>query len=115
MSTPISCIASSAAGLISSAGVEPAERTWMRPFERSLTRPAAIWLRPALCVQTNNTSGCSLTISPCMPASFGSPSYSSLYIGTRLFSPSVSIRATTSTYGSRPEPCSFDFNSSSTW
>lgn len=41
--------------------------------------------------------------------------YSSLYIGTRLFSASFSIRATTSTYGSSPEPCSFDFNSSSTW
>ena len=42
-------------------------------------------------------------------------SYSRRYIGTRLFSASFSIRATTSTYGSRPEPCSFDFSSSSTW
>ena len=42
-------------------------------------------------------------------------SYSSRYIGTRLFSASFSMRATTSTYGSRPEPCSFDFSSSSTW
>ena len=41
--------------------------------------------------------------------------YSSRYIGTRLFSASFSIRATISTYGSRPEPCSFDFSSSSTW
>ena len=36
----------------------------MRPSERSLTRPAAIWLRPALWTQTNSTSGCSFTIVP---------------------------------------------------
>src|SRR5947207_3169165 len=64
MSTPISSIASTAAGLISSAGVEPAERTWIRPPDRSSTRPAAIWLRPALWVQTNRTSGCSFTSLP---------------------------------------------------
>ena len=34
-----------------------------RPAERSLTSPAAIWLRPALCTQTNSTSGCSFAIS----------------------------------------------------
>ena len=34
----------------------------MRPAERSLTSPAAIWLRPALCTQTNSTSGCSFAI-----------------------------------------------------
>ena len=36
----------------------------MRPSERSLTSPAAIWLRPALWTQTNSTSGCSFAISP---------------------------------------------------
>ena len=32
--------------------------------ERSFTSPAAIWLRPALCTQTNSTSGCSFTSIP---------------------------------------------------
>ena len=41
----------------------------MRPPERSLTRPAAIWLRPALWTQTNRTSGCSFASSPCAWAS----------------------------------------------
>src|ERR1700690_3889702 len=57
MSIPSSVMASTTAGLISSAGVLPAERTWIRPRDRSLTRPAAIWLRPALWTQTNSTSG----------------------------------------------------------
>src|SRR5437763_864577 len=56
-----------------------------------------------------------LPLHPWPPCASCWRNYSSRYIGTRLFSPSVSIRATTSTYGSRPEPCSFDFNSSSTW
>ena len=41
----------------------------MRPSERSLTRPAAIWLRPALWTQTNSTSGCSFAIMPSACAS----------------------------------------------
>ena len=36
----------------------------MRPSERSFTSPAAIWLRPALCTQTNSTSGWSLPSDP---------------------------------------------------
>ena len=57
-------MASITAGLICSPGALPAERTWIRPSERSLTRPAAIWLRPALWTQTNRTSGCSFVITP---------------------------------------------------
>ena len=49
-------------GLICSLGSLPAERTWISPSERSLTRPAAIWLRPELWTQTNRTSGISLVI-----------------------------------------------------
>ena len=64
MSTPSSVMASTTAGLICSPGSLPADRTWIRPSERSLTRPAAIWLRPELCTHTNSTSGCSLTIMP---------------------------------------------------
>ena len=45
---------------------------------------------------------------------FGSPK-SSRYTGTSLFSASVSMRATTSTYGSRPDPRSFALSSPSTW
>src|SRR5713226_9277167 len=40
---------------------------------------------------------------------------SSLYIGTSFFSASVSMCATTSTYGSSPEPCSFALSRPSTW
>ena len=40
---------------------------------------------------------------------------SSRYTGTRRFSASVSMRATTSTYGSRPDPRSFALSSPSTW
>jgi len=40
----------------------PAERTPTRPPDRSLTSPAAIWLRPALWTQTNRTSGMSVPI-----------------------------------------------------
>ena len=64
MSTPTSAIASMTAGLISSPGSLPADRTWILPSERSLTSPAAIWLRPALCTQTNRTSGTSSVIRP---------------------------------------------------
>ena len=63
-STPISFIASTAFGLTVSIGVEPAERTWILPSERSLSSPAAIWLRPALCTQTNSTSGSAFVRAP---------------------------------------------------
>jgi hypothetical protein len=43
------------------------------------------------------------------------PLISSRYVGMSRFSASVSIRATTSTYGSSPEPCSFALSSPSTW
>ena len=74
MSTPSSAITSTTAGLISSPGALPAERTWTRPSERSVTSPAAIWLRPALWTQTNSTSGCSFTILPSAWASASSRS-----------------------------------------
>lgn len=45
---PISSIACTAAGLIWSAGVLPAERTCTRPLAWRSSTPAAIWLRPAL-------------------------------------------------------------------
>src|SRR5918992_1982440 len=63
-SRPSSASASTTAGLISSAGWLPAERTWTRPSARMFSRAAAIWLRPAFCTQTNRTSGTSLTIVP---------------------------------------------------
>src|SRR5205823_9659885 len=56
-SIPTSAIPSRTAGWISAAGALPAERTSIRPPAYRLSRPAAIWLRPALCTQTNNTSG----------------------------------------------------------
>src|SRR5690606_11187430 len=57
MSTPCSAIAWTAAGLIESAGAEPAERTSMRSPARWRSQPAAIWERPALWTQTNRTLG----------------------------------------------------------
>src|SRR5690606_14215483 len=59
MSMPTSRIASTAIGLIWSAGAEPAERTSIRPAARCDSQPAAIWERPALCTQTNRTLGLS--------------------------------------------------------
>jgi hypothetical protein len=59
MSIPSSAIATTAAGLIWSAGSVPAERTSMRSPARWLSSPAAIWERPALCTQTNKTLGLS--------------------------------------------------------
>ena len=65
MSTPTSRIASIDGRIdLDPPGSLPAERTWMRPCERSLTSPAAIWLRPALWTQTKSTSGCSFSIAP---------------------------------------------------
>src|SRR5699024_3897423 len=61
MSMPTSAIASTAAGLIESAGAEPAERTSMRSPAISRSHPAAIWERPALWTQTNRTLGRAVT------------------------------------------------------
>src|SRR5699024_4715323 len=57
ISMPTSAMASTAAGLIESAGADPAERTAMRSPASSLSHPAAIWDRPALWTQTNKTLG----------------------------------------------------------
>jgi len=57
MSMPSSPIASTAIGLICSAGIEPAERTSMRSPAMSRRNPAAICERPALCTQTKRTEG----------------------------------------------------------
>jgi hypothetical protein len=57
MSMPISVIAVTAAGLISSASSVPAERTSMRSSARFVRSAAAIWDRPALCTQTKSTAG----------------------------------------------------------
>ncbi len=54
---PSSSIASTAVGLIWSAGMEPADRTSTAPPDRWRSQPAAIWERPALCTQTNSTLG----------------------------------------------------------
>src|SRR3954452_15612579 len=56
-SMPISIMAATTAGLISSAGAVPAERTITRPGAWWSRRAAAICERPALCTQTNSTSG----------------------------------------------------------
>src|SRR5699024_7186144 len=57
MSMPSSAMASTATGLSWSAGADQADRTSMRPWQSSLTQPAAIWERPALWTQTNSTEG----------------------------------------------------------
>src|SRR4051812_6095489 len=56
-SMPISAMASTTAGLMSSAGADPAERTTMRSPAWWVRRAAAICERPALWTQTNRTSG----------------------------------------------------------
>src|SRR3954470_19740397 len=61
MSMPTSAMAATAAGLIWSAGSDPAERTSTASPARCRSQPAAIWERPALCTQTNRTLGLSLT------------------------------------------------------
>src|SRR5688572_27659154 len=61
MSMPSSAIAATTAGLTSSAGALPADRTRTRPSARRSSKAAAIWLRPALWTQTKSTSGSSLT------------------------------------------------------
>ena len=50
-------MASTTAGLMSSAGAVPAERTTTRSPAWWASRAAAIWERPALWTQTNRTSG----------------------------------------------------------
>src|SRR5688500_1203689 len=57
ISIPTSAMASIAAGLRYSAGALPAERTSIAPAARWVRNPAAIWERPALWTQTNNTLG----------------------------------------------------------
>src|SRR5207237_2928362 len=52
------------AGLTSSAGVLPAERTTIRGPAFFASRPAAICERPALCTQTNRTVGTSFVSFP---------------------------------------------------
>src|SRR5262249_37596325 len=56
-SRPISAITCTATGLIWSAGSEPADRTSTFPLLSAVVSAAAIWERPALCTQTNNTHG----------------------------------------------------------
>src|SRR5215207_7889050 len=57
MSMPTSAMACTAAGLTWSAGSDPAERTSTVPADRWDRNAAAIWDRPALSTQTNNTLG----------------------------------------------------------
>src|SRR5215471_2253317 len=61
MSRPISAMARTTAGLSWLAGWDPAEETRTRPAAWWSSRAAAIWERPALWVQTNSTSGMSVT------------------------------------------------------
>jgi hypothetical protein len=63
-SMPSSAMAATTAGLRASAGSEPTERTTTLPLGWWSSRAAAIWLRPALCTQTNRTSGTSFTAAP---------------------------------------------------
>ena len=56
MSTPTRSSPRRRPGLISSAGASRPSGRGCARCERSLTRPAAIWLRPALWTQTNSTS-----------------------------------------------------------
>ena len=64
MSMPTSRIASTATGLIWSAGSEPAERTSTLSPARWRSQPAAIWERPALWTQTNRTLGLLTLVAP---------------------------------------------------
>src|SRR3954454_15656083 len=61
MSMSTSCIARTAEGLISLPGSEPPDHATARPAARWLNQPRAIWDRPALCTQANNTVGIELT------------------------------------------------------
>ncbi|CAM4490895.1 hypothetical protein NONI108955_34980 [Nocardia ninae] len=57
MSTPISAMAATAAGLRAWPGSEPPDQATARPLARWAKKPRAIWERPALCVQRNSTVG----------------------------------------------------------
>ena len=57
MSMPTSRMASTATGLMRSAGCEPADRIATRSPPRCASQPAAICERPALWTQTNSTVG----------------------------------------------------------
>src|SRR5918994_2025520 len=57
MSMPTSDMACTASGLTWPAGSDPAERTSTAPEDRWDRNAAAIWDRPALWTQTNNTLG----------------------------------------------------------
>src|SRR5580692_11105184 len=59
MSMPISAMAWTTAGLSAEAGCDPAEVTRARPEAWCSSSAAAICDLPALCVQTNSTSGMS--------------------------------------------------------
>src|ERR1700742_1749188 len=63
-SRPSSSIAATTAGLMVSAGADPAERTVTRPAAWWSSRAAAICERPALWTHTNSTSGRSDTRTP---------------------------------------------------
>src|SRR5215469_3586783 len=64
MSMPTSAMAWTTAGLSRSAGCEPAEVTRTLPAPSRSRSAAAIWERPALCVQTKSTSGTSRISEP---------------------------------------------------
>src|SRR6266849_349779 len=68
MSMPTSLMASTTRGLSDRAGSLPAERTRTRPPACRSRRAAAIWLLPALCTQTNRTSGTSAFTPSRLPA-----------------------------------------------
>src|SRR6476620_7608120 len=57
MSLPSSSMASRTAGLMGSAGADPADRTSTRPPDRWAVYAAAIWERPALWTHTKSTEG----------------------------------------------------------
>src|SRR6516162_7591795 len=59
MLMPTSRIASTATGLIWSAGSDPADLTSIASPARWVSQPAAIWERPALWTHTNSTVGLS--------------------------------------------------------
>src|SRR5690348_3942947 len=70
MSRPTSAMACTTAGLSWLAGWDPAEETRTRPAAWWSSSAAAIWERPALCVQTKSTSGMSV-MGGCLPRSAG--------------------------------------------
>jgi hypothetical protein len=67
MSIPTSSMARTTWGFTASAGAEPADRTSTRSPARWVRKAAAIWDRPALCTQTNNTDGRLTALAPRLP------------------------------------------------